>query len=292
MKQCIVWMLCLCTLFPSSLLYAANGTNTQQQIQPFEEVFPLVFDNNETNGGTVFYVKGNVSAKMQTETDWKKVTSAIRITMGEYLKTGAQSSAEIIFDDGTVVHLFENTTIMLQEMTWDISNNITHIVVNVVSGNILVDTPRLASEKSSFDVNTDVAVITLKGGTSLIEAGTKQKTNVAMFEGNATVSNKGKTTALHTTALQKLLETMVYNTIAPIPPAKLRGKLTREYQDSVNEMQQRIKKNAVRKKVKQNMEIRGTLTTETVKKTTTIPTVTSPEIPENPFETHRDRRRR
>jgi len=216
----------------------------------------------------------------------------MRIRMGESLKAATQSEAEIIFDDGTVLHLFENTTILMQEMTWDIANNITHILVSVVSGNVLVDTPRLPSEKSSFVVNTDVAVITLTEGIALIEAGTQQKTNVAMFEGNATVSNKGQTTALHTTMLQKLLETMVYNTIAPIPPAKLRGRLTREYQSSVSEMQQRIKKNSIRKKVKENMEARATLKTETIKQSTAIPTVTAPAIPENPFETRRDRRRR
>lgn len=291
MKRCIKWFVCLCVLY-SPLIYAATETNAQQKNQPSEEVFTVVFDNNETNGGTVFYAKGNVSAKMQTETEWTKVTSAIRITMGEYVKTGAQSSAEIIFDDGTVVHLFENSTLILQEMTWNVSNDAIHIVVNLISGNAMIDTPQLDSKTSSFDVYTDVAVITLTEGTCIIEAGTKQKTNVAVFEGNATVSNKGETTALHATPLQKLLETMVYNTIAPVPPAKLRGKLTREYQGSVNEMQHRIKKYALRKKVKNNMEIRKKLKTETVKKTTATPTVTTPTLPEDPFTTHRDRRRR
>lgn len=134
---------------------------------------------------TLTYSQGEVGVKRAAEKKWTQANMRMSLYMGDSIKTGKKSSAEILLDDGSVVRMKENSLMEIKEMTEAGEEKKTSIGMKL--GKIWTNiTPQ--SPDSRFKIEGSSAVVGVRGTSLAISVDASQTMRVLVFDGSVEIA--------------------------------------------------------------------------------------------------------
>jgi ferric-dicitrate binding protein FerR (iron transport regulator) len=133
-------------------------------------------------GGEVLVMKSGASG-------W--VSGEVGMTLGvnDKIKTAAGGHATITFFEGSTIELEGGTEISLSELGLD--GTASHIGIGQQIGNTVSRVTKLVDPASSYDVETPVAIASVRGTTMSVSVASNGKTIVGNIEGQVSVTAQG-----------------------------------------------------------------------------------------------------
>jgi hypothetical protein len=109
----------------------------------------------ETNAGAHFsLIEGSVKVKTVGTFEWVTADKSMILRKSDLVKTGAGSSAEISFFDGTVIHIRPDSLITIEETSEDPSTKQRKVATHISSGEVNFQTTRRNVPGSAAEVST------------------------------------------------------------------------------------------------------------------------------------------
>jgi len=119
------------------------------------------------------------------ESFWLSAVEDQPLERGDIIRTGSKSSCEILFDDGSVVCLEENSQLTIIDPSSSSSHRQIQIALKI--GRLLanVEKKQLTGE---FTIKTPSAVSAVRGTQFIIEVGEDETTSIGLFDGELEVN--------------------------------------------------------------------------------------------------------
>jgi len=173
MRKELLSILVLTILMASALVGCSQGSSTPSTLT------------------TLSTAAGNVSV-MKTGTDsWTGAQVGMSLEVGDGIKTGDNSSAEITFFDGSTIELEAGTQIEIVSLDISTDTGSTTITLQQTIGTTISRVTKLLDPASSYKVETPTGVAAVRGSiliVQVIEGGTTWLTNL---EGHISASAQG-----------------------------------------------------------------------------------------------------
>ena len=119
--------------------------------------------------------EGNVSVMKAGTTSWTEVEEGMALGVGDSIKTGDDSSAEITFFDGSTIELEAGTEIEIASLDISPDTGSTTIILEQTIGNTISRVTKLLDPASRYEVETPSGVVAVRGSVMqvyVIEDGT------------------------------------------------------------------------------------------------------------------------
>jgi hypothetical protein len=127
-------------------------------------VIVLVVNRGATApSATVSSPTGEVLVQKQGSTTWIQALSGMKLNAGDRLKTGGNSTTEIIFFEGSVVEVESDSEILLSEMTVAPNTGSTSIHLNQLVGHTVNRVQKLIDSESNYEVETPAGTAVVRG---------------------------------------------------------------------------------------------------------------------------------
>jgi len=124
------------------------------------------------------------------DADWQRIGSETEVSLGDEIKTGAESSAEINFFDQAVARLDEQTEVAVSDLEIDADNSAKQkVAVKVVAGRLWSRVMRFLDQDSSYRAETSEVVATVRGTAFVLDATNPGSPIVQVIESNVAVSS-------------------------------------------------------------------------------------------------------
>lgn len=191
----------------------------------------------------VIYSKGNI--KKNKASDWSKLGTGEVLGVADSVVTDSNSEIELIFAEGTILHVMENSVLNIQNIKVNSNNIIEKIELEIEIGNFVFDMPKYKNI-NIFDIKTKYAILSNINAKFCVQE-TDAKTVVAVFDrsvlvGNVLVDNIKKNVKIK---LKKGKETTVVKNGTPTPAARYRNDFI-IYKDVLRAINDRLKYTDVR----------------------------------------------
>jgi hypothetical protein len=112
---------------------------------------------------TISSPTGEVLVQKQGSTAWTQGVSGMKLNEGDHLKTGSNSTTEIVFFEGSVVEVSADSEILLSEMTIAPNTGSTSIHLNQLVGNTVNRVQKLVDSASEYEVETPAGSAVVRG---------------------------------------------------------------------------------------------------------------------------------
>jgi hypothetical protein len=177
-------------------------------------VFPVDMLKGMPLNGVVTVLKGNVSIKMPKSSQWSQLHPNDVVIVGSSLKTGDESIVEILFEDGTLFQMRENSVVTVKAA----SKGALHLlrVIYLESGKIVSRVKAATGRDSRYEIKTPSAIAAARGTEYRVAVDQQQTTRAEMLHSRIDLSSMGTTVQLNEGegSVAKLNE-------PPSPPRKL-----------------------------------------------------------------------
>lgn len=127
---------------------------------------------------------GNVSVMKEGTTIWTEGQAGMSLEPGDIIKSGADSSAEITFLDGSTIELQAGTEVEVVTLSISTGSGSATIGLKQTIGSIIFRVTRIVDPASRYEVETPAGVVAIRGSAveiTVTEDGTTQACNL---EGN------------------------------------------------------------------------------------------------------------
>ena len=135
--------------------------------------------------------EGNVSVMKAGTASWTEAQEGMSLDVGDSIKTGDDSSAEITFSEGSTVELQADTEIELASLDISTGAGPTTIALEQTIGSVIFRVTKIVDAASRYEVETPTGVVAVRGSimqVNVVEDGT---TWVANLEGDIWASAQG-----------------------------------------------------------------------------------------------------
>ncbi len=133
-------------------------------------------------------VKGTVEVSIK-EGVWIPAKDGMEISMGDKIKTNAESSCALKWMDGNLVKVYPLSFLKVEDARKD--GNVENSSLSLEKGKMYAKVKKLTSSKSTYIIKTPSAVAGVRG-TEFMTSFTENKTECAVLEGSITVSAMGQ----------------------------------------------------------------------------------------------------
>ena len=116
-----------------------------------------------TPTGTISSPVGEVLVQKQGFTTWIQAVSGMKLYEGDRLKTGGNSTTEIVFFEGSVVEMESDSEILLDEITVAPDTGSTSIHLNQLVGHTVNRVQKLIDSASEYEVETPAGSAVVRG---------------------------------------------------------------------------------------------------------------------------------
>jgi hypothetical protein len=116
-----------------------------------------------TATGTISSPIGEVLVQKQGSVTWIQAVSGMKLNEGDRLKTGGNSTTEIVFFEGSVTEVGADSEILLSEMTVAPNTGSTSIHLNQLVGNTVNRVQKLVDSASEYEVETPAGSAVVRG---------------------------------------------------------------------------------------------------------------------------------
>jgi hypothetical protein len=144
----------------------------------------------------VVELKGVVQARHEDETQWEPAHLNQLLWRKDWVRTGAESGAQLRFFDVSTVDLEEKTEVSITQISKRRGGNAIDVVLKVWLGKTAVRAVRFVDPSSSFRVDTPTASTVVRGARFTVQVIEDGTTQIDVEEGKAEVEINGKVVAL------------------------------------------------------------------------------------------------
>ena len=152
------------------------------------------FGNSRTTASsTIYSLEGEVQIKKAGSTEWLKAESKASLSENDVVKTSANSTASIIFFDGSIIDLEPETQLEIKELT---KGKAKSIKLRQDIGETLSKVKKLADPASRYEIETPASVAGVRGSTMFVKVEFDGTTTVANIQGAVSVIAQGAEVAI------------------------------------------------------------------------------------------------
>ena len=174
--------------------------------------------------------EGEVLFQKSGDKTWFPVEADMPLESGDKIKTGINSSAEILIDDGSILKLEDKAEIELTGLYVDsVTKKIkTRLYLGV--GRLFSNIAKMMNRESRFDVHTPTAIVGIRGTEFVVELADSEETDVGVFEGSVyvnAVDDKGNIIKEDEVLVTDGNQTTVHRRKRPLPPFALKERMLR-----------------------------------------------------------------
>ncbi len=141
------------------------------------------------NKGVVTYLDGQVQLKKSGDPHWSTARPNHILCEKDQLKVLAQSRAELILDNQSVMRLSENTLLTLRKLEEETTSQKETIRMDLSLGKLWARAARLFNPRSRLEVRTPTAIAGVQGTTYQVSVIDERSTTIQVFEGAVNVYN-------------------------------------------------------------------------------------------------------
>jgi len=138
--------------------------------------------------GTITESENEVFFQPEGRTKWYPVINKLGLKTGDKIKTGKNSSAILVFDDGSSLKIKQNSIIKVDELSLDFAKKIAKISCNAPKKGSFLANVKHALFKPKFEIKTPIAVAAVRGTDLVIETD-EGSTEIMVFEGRVLVKD-------------------------------------------------------------------------------------------------------
>lgn len=151
----------------------------------------VIFSFSLLNGedASLNFIIGTVEIKEGVS--WKPAELNQKVKEGDVLRTGIDSQAEILFEDGNIVKLRENTKLKLTKARIDSITGSRKTTVKNLLGGILGKIVSFARGRDAFYLTSEVSVAGIRGTIVASEVGLNKTSVISVLEGEVEVKAIG-----------------------------------------------------------------------------------------------------
>jgi hypothetical protein len=197
---CLIWAICM-----SRAVYGAK---------------------KEDFSATLTNFKGSVALQKPDNQIWLPVEKGMPLEKSDRLKTGAQSFAEILIDDGSLLRMEDHSEIVLKELTAGFETKRIQSTIYLKFGTLMSTIAKFVNTRSRFSVRTPTMVAGVRGTEFVVVVAQSGKTELAVIRGRVSVGGvdeKGMETKGPEVIIMGGMQTLVRKDGSPLPPAALQG---------------------------------------------------------------------
>ena len=172
--------------------------------------------------------EGQVSIQKAGEADWLPVEKGMPLENQDRLKTGNDGYAEILYDDGSLVKMEENSEITLEEVSADYKSKKITSKVSLWFGRLLLNIAKFTHSQSRFTVKTPTVVAGVRGTEFVVESLTEEQSDVGVIEGEVGVEGldeQGKSVESSKVILKPGFQTSAFKFKKPGMPIPLKEQM-------------------------------------------------------------------
>jgi len=135
--------------------------------------------------------EGDVFVMAGTD-DWVEAEVEMELEVGDTIKTGNSSGAEITFFDGSTMELEAGTEIEILSLDLACDTGVTTITLNQTIGTTISRVTKLLDPASGYEVETPTGVAGVRGSTMIVTVGGNGTTLITNEEGNVYAIGQGE----------------------------------------------------------------------------------------------------
>jgi VCBS repeat-containing protein len=135
--------------------------------------------------------EGDVSVMKAGMDDWTEAEVEMELEVGDTMKTGSNSSAEITFFDGSTMELEAGTEIEILSLDLACDTGVSTITLTQTMGTTISRVTKLLDPASSYEVETPTGVAAVRGSVMIVTVGGDGTTLITNQEGNIYAIGQG-----------------------------------------------------------------------------------------------------
>jgi VCBS repeat-containing protein len=135
--------------------------------------------------------EGEVSIMKEGADVWAGVGTGTELDIGDAVKTGGNSSAEITFFDGSTMELEAGTEVKILSLDIVCATSVSTITMEQTIGTTISRVTKLLDPGSSYEIETPTGVAGVRGSTMIVTVGGNGTTLVTNEEGTVYASGQG-----------------------------------------------------------------------------------------------------
>lgn len=130
------------------------------------------------------YAQGDVKVKYNDESSWDKYELNATLQVGDSIKTGANSKARIVLEDGASLLIGPLSMFTISSVTIDDATEKQNASFSLDSGKVRSNVNKLGTAGSTFEVKTPTAVAGVRGTDFMVEIDPDtEDSDVTVFDG-------------------------------------------------------------------------------------------------------------
>lgn len=111
--------------------------------------------------------QGTVHSRLSSSENWSRIMVNRRLGFGDYVRTGTDSAAQIVFPDGSLVRMGPATTVRVSEAASEMARRETRLEVE--GGSVEARVSTSGGRRNRFEVSTPNAVLAAQGTHFLVD---------------------------------------------------------------------------------------------------------------------------
>jgi len=135
--------------------------------------------------------EGDVSVMKEDTDDWVEAEVQMELEVGDRIKTGDDSGAEITFFDGSTMELEAGTEIEILSLDVACDTGVTTITLEQTIGTTISRVTALLDPASSYEIETSTGVAAVRGSVMIVTVGGDGTTLITNQEGNIYAIGQG-----------------------------------------------------------------------------------------------------
>jgi len=135
--------------------------------------------------------EGDVSVMKEGTDDWVGAETGMELDIGDAIKTGDDSGAEITFFDGSTMELEAGTEIEILSLDLACDTGVSTITMEQTIGTTISRVTKLLDPGSSYEIETSTGVAAVRGSTMIVTVGGNGTTLITNEEGNVYAIGQG-----------------------------------------------------------------------------------------------------
>lgn len=191
-------------------------------------VTPASFAAVDEFQATLTDFEGEVLFQKSGDKTWFPVEAGMPLESGDKIKTGADGSAEILIDDGSILKLEDKAEIELTAMRADSATKKMKTRLYLGVGRLFSNIAKLMNRESRFDVQTPTAIVGIRGTEFVVELADSEETDVGVFAGSVyvnAVDDEGNLIKEDEVVVTDGNQTTVQRRKRPLPPFALKERM-------------------------------------------------------------------
>lgn len=174
-------------------------------------------------GAEIVDVQGLAQVTVKSNKETVDAFVGQRLSVGDSIETGRDGAAEIMFDDGNVTRLDENSRITIELLSIEADSS-RKSVLGLAFGRVKNLVSKLEHKRSRFEIHTKSAVVGVRGTPQWAVGafdGEKHKTEADLLGGEGekgTIFVRGRDTAKTVVILKPRMRTIVTMGLPPLDP--------------------------------------------------------------------------